>query len=187
MADNSTGFAKTFKVHLTFENSIYETQNGCDPVQKKKMSFETDESRIQLRNLEPYSQYSVKIESHSEYGISDPSRKHSFTTHPGKASAPRDIFIDFTPHDDNSSLVIGTLTWSPPCYINGRFDLYTVSLKGNRENFPEDSRIEASFDQNITFDDLRRGFEYEFRIQAVNEKQGGKMEKLLFKTPSGSK
>jgi Fibronectin type III domain len=187
VADNSTGFAKTFKVHVTFENSIYEMVEGCDLVQKKKMSFEATESRLHLTNLEPYSQYSVKIESQSEYGISDPSRKHSFTTKLSEPSPPRDVYIDFSPDDFNQSLIVGTVNWSPPCHPNGRIEFYTIKLNGRRGSSSDIARTEVSFETNFSFIDLRRGFKYEFEVKAKNAEFYGEATKFSFKTPSGGK
>lgn len=173
-------------VHVTFVSSIYEIFDGCETVQKKKLSFVTNENRIQLKTLESYSHYSVKIESRSEYGISDPSRKHTFTTGSSEASPPRSFSIKFQPNNKSELLVSGTLLWSPPCHPNGRIEFYTIKLKGHREGFSEHLRTEVSFERNFTFIDLKRGFDYEVEVKAKNAEFYGEARKFIFKAPAGS-
>ena len=187
LPDNTTGFAKLFKVHLTFESTIYETVAGCESVKKKKITEETSESEILLKNLQPYSYYSVRIESQNSYGISEQTKKHSIRTHSASPSPPMEISIEFNANNESEVLVTGNLKWSPPCHPNGIIEFYTTKLTGKRDGYSEHSRNEVSFATNFTFSDLKRGYEYEFEVKAKNSESFGKSQKFSFKAPSGSK
>ena len=160
---------------------------GCESVKKKKITEETKESEILLEDLQPYSHYSVRIESQNPYGISEHTKKHNIRTHPAKPSPPRKISIEFVANNESEILVTGNLKWSPPCHPNGIIEFYTTKLTGKRDGYSEYSRKEVSFETNFTFDDLNRGYEYEFEVKAKNSESFGKPQKIFFKAPSGSK
>lgn len=189
-ADNLTGIAKLFKIHVTYENTIYEEVSGCDYALKKSSTFETMNSQTVLTHLEPFSRYSLRIVASNDFGHSEPSKKYFFNTKPSPASPPRNVAIAFASNNDNEMLISGTLRWDAPCKLNGPFSLYTIALKGTKTGFDDQSIKEATSFQNLTVMNLKRGFNYEAKVQAVNQgHQGnfGASERFFFTAPSGSK
>lgn len=186
--DNSTGYAKLFKVYVTFENTIYETPLDCDSHQKKTMIFEVSGTHIEAENLEPFSRYSLRIVAVNDFGISGHSKKHFFNTKPSPPSAPRDISIDLDDINNGGLTVSGTLKWSQPCHLNGLFSLYTITLKGsNPINPDEHSLVEASSIQNLKLGILKRGYQYDVKVQALSSGFVGDSGIFSFDVPSGSK
>lgn len=186
-ADNSTGYAKLFKIHLTFENSIYEKPLGCENSFKRTMILETHGTSIELTNLEPFSKYSLKLVAVNNYGVSD-KKKVFFNTKPSSSSPPRGIAIEFIDNEnEESSILNGVLKWLLPCKLNGLFSLYTITLKGNRPGYSEHSITEASSYPHIEIRNLKRGYNYEAKVQTLSSGFTGLAEKFHFTVPSGSK
>lgn len=186
-ADNLTGFTKLFKIHVTYENKIYEEISGCEYSLKKTSVVESTNNQTEIRNLEPFSRYSVRIFASNDFGHSEPSKKLFFNTKPSSASAPRKISIQFSSKSDDETKISGTLSWNAPCKLNGPFSLYTIALKGSKTGFSDQSIKEASSFQNLTIKNLKRGFNYESKVQAVNQEFFGASETFFFTAPSGSK
>jgi hypothetical protein len=186
VADDSTGIANLFRVQATFEKTIYEPVDGCEPVQRKKLNLEIAEAEALLEDLEPYSIYSVKLESQNNYGISDPSKRFSFRTKTAEPSTPRDFSVEFS-DSSSGNLVDGTVTWKEPCHPNGRVEFYSIKLIGSRAGIEdEEQRKNMTGERSITFVGLRRGFNYELHVKARNRETFGKAKKFSFKAPSGS-
>lgn len=186
--DNSTGIANSFKVHLKFEDTIYEVADGCEQEVRKDQIIETKEARLELSNLEAFSKYSLKVIAENDYGVSDFSKKHLFTTKPSNASSPRDISVfSFKPKERDEFGVIADLRWKAPCKLNGIFSFYITKLKESRVGYPDLSVTEASSFRNLTIPYLKRGFSYEVRVQAVTSGfTTGEFGKFIFVAPSGS-
>lgn len=187
-SDDSTGLAKLFKVHLKFEDTIYEVADECEIEVRNVQVIETTTTRIEHVKLEAFSKYSLRVVAANDYGESGFSKKFVFNTKPSNASAPRDIMITsfklLNPVDDFG--VTGDLKWKAPCKLNGLFSLYTISLKGNRTGLPDHSLTEASSFPNLTIPYLRRGFEYDVKVQVISSGLTGEVGKFTFVAPSGS-
>lgn len=186
-ADNSTGYANLFKVYVTFENTIYENLPGCDFPTKKTATYERYETYIELTYLAPFSRYSVRVIAANNYGVSSHSKKQFFNTQPSTSSSPRFISIEFIDDNNEALSLSGVLRWAPPCKLNGLFSLYTVSLKGSRLGYDDHSITQASSYQSLTVNELKRGYKYDVKVQAISSGFTGQSEKFHFTAPSGSK
>lgn len=183
--DNSTGIAKTFKLYVTFDSTIYETVANCEENFQKKFSHVTTDSSINITSLQPFSTYTVKIRAENDYGISDSSKKLSLTTRPSTPSPPRDPSISFIP-STNNHVISAVLKWKAPCKLNGLFSLFTVALKGVKFGFNDHILREATSYHYLNLKDLKRGYKYEAKIQAIASDFPGEHLNFVFKTPSGS-
>jgi hypothetical protein len=188
-ADNKTGYADKFKVYYAFENVVYEMFEGCDYPERKEMIHTATESNINLKKLEPFSKYSVKVSALNKLGESDQSDSHIFHTKQAPATPPRDVSISYISNTNDNSKIQATISWKPPCKLNGHLQFYHLTLKGNRnglEDVSENSATVSNPYQNYTFNDLRRGFNYDVSIKAQNSDFHGEAKKFTFKAPSGS-
>ena len=186
-ADNSTGYAKLFKIYVTFEKTIYEIPPGCDIPPKKTKIYEQPETNIELINLEPFSKYSLKIVAVNDYGVSSHSKKQFFNTKPSPSSPPRDISMEFIDNRKDTENISITLKWNPPCNLNGFFSIYTISLKGRRSGCSDHIITEASSYENLTVYNLKQGYNYNVKIQASSSGFTGLTESFFFTATSGSK
>lgn len=185
-ADNSTGIAKYFSVEVEYVAPIFEL-GECEAFAGHSRIYASSESSINLRSLEPFSNYSVRVSSQNDYGKSNMSQKYFIVSKSSAPSSPRNISINFQRNNEDDSKVVGVLQWKAPCRLNGLFSLYTISLKGSRVGFDDHSSTDAASYQNFTYKNLRRGYEYEVKIQARNSESPGEISKFNFTTPSGSK
>lgn len=187
-ADNSTGLANKFKVVLTLESSFDENiPNDCNfPIGVESISYST-ETKMNLTNLQNFSKYSVRVAAMNDYGVSDLSKKLYVNTRPAAPSSPRDLSISFDSSITDERKVLGILKWASPCRLNGKFSLYIISIIGIRRGLDKHSIKKATSFQNITLDDLRRGYRYEAKVNAINLDFPGAFETFSFNAPSGSK
>lgn len=185
-ADHSAGAAEKFKVHVSFEATNYERIDGCEEKLQKRFVFETKDSEINVTSIQPFSKYSVRVTAENDYGVSDPSKKFFFSTKPGPASPPRDPSVTFIP-SNNNSIISAILRWKTPCQLNGHFSLYTITLKGYKNGFKNHVYTEATSFQQLKLDDIKRGYNYEARIQTLASQLPGNHVKMSFRAPSGRK
>ena len=184
--DESTGIAEKFKVYLNFEETIYEQEEDCEDNFQKQFVLTTSTPSINITNVQPFLKYSARITAENPYGISDRSNKVLFNTGPSIASPPRHPSISFIPDSDNFK-ISAILNWSAPCKLNGLFSIYTISLQGSKIGF-EDHLIgtEGTSYSYLNLKDLKRGYDYEAKIQAGTDGYSGEPLKFAFKAPSGS-
>lgn len=185
-ADHSAGTAEKFKVHVSFEATNYERIDGCEEKLQKRFVFVSKDAEFNVTAIQPFTKYSVRVTAENDYGVSDPSKKIFFSTKPSPASPPRDPSITFT-SNNNNSVISAILRWKTPCQLNGLFSLYTITLKGHKIGFKNHVHTEASSFQHLKLDDIKRGYNYEARIQTVASQLPGKHVKMSFKAPSGRK
>lgn len=185
IADDSTGLADVFKVHLTLENIFYPRSPECSYEIGKSFVLDAFESSLKLSNLEALSSYSVKVSAHNDYGASSSSKKQTFMTKALPPAPPTDIAVSFIMNTDESK-ISGILKWKDPCKLNTQISFYTITFKGTRSGYASHSSTNASSFRNITLNDLKRGFDYEIGVQAVNSDFPGEVARFTFKTPSGS-
>lgn len=184
LADESTGVANLFRLHLTLENVLFEQLCDHDSSTGITKVLTTSERTMDLKDLTPLARYSLRVTSENDYGSSDFSQQLDFDTRPSPPSPPRDISIEFAARPDDDSKVDGVLRWKAPCNRNGNFSNYVVALIGRSEEF---SVSEATNSEEMTLRDLKRGFKYDVMIQANNSDFAGVASQLSFVAPSGSK
>lgn len=187
-ADNSTGLADKFKVFLKLEASFDENSpEDCNSPSLSESALYPSEAKISLKNLQNFSKYSVRVASLNAYGVSDLGKTLYINTKPAAPSPPRYLSIIFDFSISDEAKVLGILKWNQPCSLNGKFSLYIISLHGSRPGLEDHSIKKATSFQNITLDDLRRGYRYEAKVKAVNLDFQGAFETFSFTAPSGSK
>lgn len=189
-ANNSTGYADYYHIHVKFVKFLYDFGRNCDKKVKNVTVEEATELSKKLTKLMPFSQYALKILATNSFGSSNFSDEILFNTNPSSPSAPRNPKVRLQVNDN--STISAFLTWEPPCMMNGKFSLYTITMNGQRKTSGSDKRTEACTTEEFEFHNLESGFKYDVEIQAVNQKQGssqifGKVAKFSFETPSGSK
>ncbi|KAL7041862.1 hypothetical protein ACKWTF_000928 [Chironomus riparius] len=188
MENNSTGFADYYQVHVTFEKFLYDFGKNCDKKIRNVTKLEASETKAELTELFPFSQYKVKIKASNRYGKSNYSESIEFSTNPSSPTKPRNVTADIKFHENSSISAI--LSWESPCMMNGKFSLYTITVNGHRKGVASDKRTEASSTTTFELFNLSQGFDYDIEIQAVNQNSGsstiyGKVAKHSFVTPSG--
>ena len=80
-----------------------------------------------------------------------------------------------------------TVSYSPPCALNGRLENYNLTLKGTRPGFPDHDQPEKTTAELFVFQ-LRPDYEYVIVIEAFNGKLlGHGFQTEAFKAPPGGK
>lgn len=190
--DNTTGFTEYYNIHLKLQRVLYDFGKDCNWSFKNYSTVKAlNESFHHLIDLVAYAEYSLNIVSVNDQGSSSFSQAISFTTNPSAPSPVRDISFEVKTNDKSS--LSAHLTWKPPCTLNGKFSLYTVSMLGSRKGFGSHNSVEAGQLNEIDLNSLRMGYTYEVEINANVIKANadgnltGETAIQKFITPSGSK
>lgn len=157
-----------------------------DDLDEHTKTLTSDFTSLIMKDLEPFSNYSVRIRSENSQGESEMGEKVFFTTEQAAPSTPRDIKVTFDEGDLDETHVKAKLEWKPPCKLNGFKSMYTVNMIGRRTGYPDDVITQASFIESFEVEKLKRDYNYEAKIKASNQNKMGEAAKIIFDTPSGS-
>lgn len=183
--------SETYKLYVTrmgdTKHSHYSTSYDCgDEAPTVHTKIETSNTKSHtLRNLIPFSNYSLMIKAKNREMESDSSETILFNTKEAPPSRPRDVKVTFDEGKNDETQVRAKLSWKSPCQFNGLKSVYKINIIGQRSKFP-DHEIElesATEDHDL---DLNRDFSYTLTVRASNRHFEGETISYSFRTPSGS-
>lgn len=182
------GDSEIYKLYVTLEENLYTQPSDCidnDLSERARIDTSNSTSLI-IKDLQPFSNYSMRIRSENSQGESEFSEKIFFTTKQAPPSPPRDVSVIFDESHLDETHVKALLEWKSPCKFNGFKSIYTINMIGKRPGHPEDMITQATSIESFEVDKLKRDFKYEVKIKASNQNKMGDAAIIVFETPSGS-
>jgi hypothetical protein len=165
---------------------LYDVPNDCKWNSKNFTIIEATTPKHVIKDLKAYAEYSLKIVAVNGHGSSEESQEISFVTYSSAASPVRNISVEINQDLDN---ITATLSWRPPCEINGIFSIFSVSMVGKRKGF-KDHPVKEAGQGEINLYNLQMGYKYDVEIRTIlNSFEYQPMAiptKYFFFAPSGS-
>lgn len=183
------GKSETYKLYVTLVDKLHSRPSDCtdDSIGRTRME-KSDFPSYDLKELEPFSKYSLKIKTENSQEESEFSEIVYFYSMQAPPSKPRDIVVRIDEEELDETFVYAQLEWRSPCKLNGYksdfHKMYTINIFGESLGL-EDHVINRTTDtESLEVDEkLKRGYRYEVKITARNMIGTGEAAQFIFNTP----
>lgn len=158
-----------YKLNIEPISPDYNRKNSNCPNPNSKY-IELDGNQLSYNFTEAWPKYNYEITLLASTTAGDgPSANTSIITESAAPEAPQNMHIMTTVHEENINIITGTITWDPPCKMNGVLERYIINIS---QRYTEDSAdVEPEINEtNSTVEnivlDLQPSHYYIFNVTA---------------------